>query len=294
MDKLQLKVEIRHKSNWHNETVRACRRSKFMCALVLALRKVPIYGPGGGGEPLGGASNPSYSVTVPDTFAVNARDKASADKEAKRLVPTPKKEDEAKSSDTDLGTATEKDAAESLNRRRPTEDSGAPLWSSTRDDHTLNDNARDSSLERHRSDDINDLRQGLLKRESTRGRRRPGESVPPMPNQSGYSGIGVTASSPINATNQGFMASATQVLDEESELAMHYQPQQQQGGYSIYPAVSAQSQSQFPGGVGSGQGNNLYSGSSAPSGQPQSNTLRRLSLGFKPQRQGSLGSRLGS
>ena len=49
MDKLQLKVEIRHKSNWSNETVRAARRSKFMCALVLALRKVPIYPPGGGG-----------------------------------------------------------------------------------------------------------------------------------------------------------------------------------------------------------------------------------------------------
>jgi hypothetical protein len=46
MDKLELRVDIRHKSNWSNETVRAARRSKFMCALVLAMRKVPIRSPG--------------------------------------------------------------------------------------------------------------------------------------------------------------------------------------------------------------------------------------------------------
>ena len=48
MNKLQLTMEIRHKSNWAIESVRAARRSKFMCALVLALRKVPVYPPGGG------------------------------------------------------------------------------------------------------------------------------------------------------------------------------------------------------------------------------------------------------
>ncbi|KAJ5143686.1 Mechanosensitive ion channel MscS [Penicillium bovifimosum] len=46
MDKLQLCVDIRHKSNWSNETIRAARRSKFMCALVLAVRKVQVRGPG--------------------------------------------------------------------------------------------------------------------------------------------------------------------------------------------------------------------------------------------------------
>ncbi|OOQ82354.1 serine/threonine protein kinase [Penicillium brasilianum] len=46
MDKLELSVDIRHKSNWSNETVRAARRSKFMCALVLAMRKVSIRAPG--------------------------------------------------------------------------------------------------------------------------------------------------------------------------------------------------------------------------------------------------------
>ncbi|KAJ5502313.1 Mechanosensitive ion channel MscS [Penicillium fimorum] len=46
MDKLQLRVDIRHKSNWSNETIRAARRSKFLCALVLAVRKVQVRGPG--------------------------------------------------------------------------------------------------------------------------------------------------------------------------------------------------------------------------------------------------------
>ncbi|KAJ5113268.1 hypothetical protein N7456_001802 [Penicillium angulare] len=46
LDKLQLQVDIRHKSNWSNETVRAARRSKFMCALVLAMRKLKIRAPG--------------------------------------------------------------------------------------------------------------------------------------------------------------------------------------------------------------------------------------------------------
>ncbi|KAJ5214262.1 hypothetical protein N7449_001431 [Penicillium cf. viridicatum] len=46
MDKLQLRVDIRHKSNWSNETIRAARRSKFLCALVLAVRKIQVRGPG--------------------------------------------------------------------------------------------------------------------------------------------------------------------------------------------------------------------------------------------------------
>lgn len=50
MDKLELRVDIRHKSNWSNETVRAARRSKFMCALVLAIRKIPIRAPGATAE----------------------------------------------------------------------------------------------------------------------------------------------------------------------------------------------------------------------------------------------------
>ena len=115
MDKLQLKVEIRHKSNWHNETVRAARRSKFMRALVLALRKIPIYSPGGGAEPLGGPTNPSYCVTISDTWAAEARDKVSQAKESMRLVSS-------KLNKSSRGPAGGKEAAEAMNARKPTAD----------------------------------------------------------------------------------------------------------------------------------------------------------------------------
>jgi small-conductance mechanosensitive channel len=56
MDKLELTVSIRHKSNWANESIRAMRRSKFMCALVSAVRKIPIRAPGAAAEDAAGDS----------------------------------------------------------------------------------------------------------------------------------------------------------------------------------------------------------------------------------------------
>ncbi|KAK2759395.1 hypothetical protein FQN54_002873 [Arachnomyces sp. PD_36] len=88
MDKLELRIEIRHKSNWSNETVRATRRSKFMCALVLALRKVPIYGPAGSAAALGDAAKPSYSVAISEEQAQANRDAYDKGLEDARMVPT--------------------------------------------------------------------------------------------------------------------------------------------------------------------------------------------------------------
>ncbi|TQS32788.1 hypothetical protein Golomagni_06887, partial [Golovinomyces magnicellulatus] len=68
LDMMSLCITIKHKSNWHNDGVRATRRSKFMCALAVALKKIPIYGPGGGSDALGGPANPTYSVSVTDAF----------------------------------------------------------------------------------------------------------------------------------------------------------------------------------------------------------------------------------
>ena len=251
MDKLQLKVEIRHKSNWHNETVRAARRSKFMCALVLALRKVPIYGPGGGGEPLGGPTNPGYSVSVPDSWASEAREKAGKAKESRRLVRT-KSTSTAKSTSGELASAAEEKAAEAMNARKPTADAEqhrdedvAP-WNSSLDNNTLN--SREGSLERHRSNDIDTLREGLVKRQSTRGRRRPGEAMPALPAGS-RPGLMLTAASP---SRESFMGAVSETLDEEAELGLQpttsareyggnttYQPYQGQGTYSVYPPPSA-------------------------------------------------------
>ncbi|KAN0106706.1 hypothetical protein V8E51_009582 [Hyaloscypha variabilis] len=270
MDKLQLKVEIRHKSNWHNETVRAARRSKFMCALVLALRKVPIYGPGGGGEPLGGPTNPSYSVSIPDGLAAEARDKAAKAKEQKRLIPSSSTKPQGKSSSADLGSEKEENAAEQLNRRRPLDSIGDTAWTA-RDDVTLG--SREESLERQRSSDIDTLKQSLLKRESTRGRRRPGEVLPPMPSTSGP-GMTVTGPSPSRERADSrtmFLGGSSAYggsgagnvsgvrLDEEAELGIHptstsqasnnpyagysgYASQQPAaGGYSMFPPVAQQS-----------------------------------------------------
>jgi hypothetical protein len=271
MDKLQLKVEIRHKSNWHNETVRAARRSKFMCALVLALRKVPIYAPGGGGEPLGGPNNPSYSVAVSDELAAEAREKASQAKEAKRLIPSSSTKPQGKSSGAELGSKEEENAAEMLNRRRPLDSVGDTAWTA-RDDITLG--SREESMERQRSNDIDSLKQTLLKRESTRGRRKPGEVLPPMPSAVGP-GLSVTGPSPSRERADsrttflgggggayGGSAQGREVrLDEEAELGIHPtsssnnnpyasygvyapQPQQPTGGYSMYPQAAPQQQGQ--------------------------------------------------
>jgi hypothetical protein len=247
MDKLLLKIEIRHKSNWHNETVRAARRSKFMCALVLALRKVPIYGPGGGGEALGGPNNPGYSVAISDEWAAEARDKAKAAKEAKRLVPTAPKGEESEH---------DKEAAENMNARNPLEDAAHGTdgsFTSARDSQTFKEDIED----RKRNSEISELREGLLKRKSTRGRRRAGDHIPIVDTETEPN---ISVTSPRSYTS-GF--GNRDLLDEEAELGIHqthssgpldtygnqsqgYGPSQQpqQGPqYSIYPP---QTQGTYP------------------------------------------------
>jgi small-conductance mechanosensitive channel len=87
LKQLDLRVEIRHKTNWSDESLRAYRRSKFMCALLSAMRKVPIAGPGGDGPVAGTLQNPNYAVSIPDEVAHAARAQFDADKDAKRLFP---------------------------------------------------------------------------------------------------------------------------------------------------------------------------------------------------------------
>ncbi|KAI1382757.1 Mechanosensitive ion channel-domain-containing protein [Hypoxylon trugodes] len=189
LDKLQLKIAIKHKSNWHNEAIRATRRSKFMCALTLALKKVPIYAPGGGGEALGGPTNPSYSVAVSDSDAAAARDKAGQEKEAKRMVrPTPERNPSTSNKSGDR----EAKAAQGLNTLDPAK-AAAEDWGYNRDDDSPDD-SRDASIERKRSNDIESMRLDLHKRESQRsgGRRRAGETLPPQSISENTPGFQVT------------------------------------------------------------------------------------------------------
>lgn len=269
MDKLQLRVEIRHKSNWHNETVRAARRSKFMCALVLALRKVPIYAPGGGGEPLGGPGNPGYSVSIDDTWAAAARDKAAKDKEAKRLVPTPVKEEDTssgKSTGVDVGNkSSEAAAAAAINSRKPTQEFDDSERDRDGDGDTLS--GRDDVLERKRSNDIDNLRQGLMKRQSTRGRRRPGDHLPSIPSSDGTPGMSLTQASPRRRDTFRKIRSKNESLDEEEEIG--YYPRQSQDGFRR-PSQDAYGGSRFaPGSTSLNYGQQSGITSSQPRQQQQ-------------------------
>ena len=212
LDKLVLYVAIRHKSNWHNDAVRASRRSKFMCALTLALKKVPIYAPGGGNETLGGPTNPTYSVAVTDEVAAKSRDDASKAKNNKRMVPAEEKKEEEAQED-------ELQAIKDFSSRPPVPDIGGH-WDS-RDDHTLA--SRDRSVEptqspeeRRRSRDIESLRSDLHKRESTRGRRRAGEGIANLTIGESAPRISMSQASP-RSPNLG-------TFDEEAETGMGMTP----------------------------------------------------------------------
>ena len=166
LDKLSLGISILHKSNWHDEMIRASRRSKFMCALASALKKIPIYAPGGGADALGAPENPTYSVTVSDDFAAKARQDSAKAKAEGRLVPPPGDPAEAKEAE---------DAAISgINSRPPVREMAATGQWDGQQQMLGSDLAREES---QRSRDIEGVRTDLLKRASTRGRRRVGESM---------------------------------------------------------------------------------------------------------------------
>lgn len=88
LQRLDLQVEIRHKSNFSNELLRSTRRNKFMCELLAAMRRIPIEPPGGSAPALGDPSNPAYSVAVSDVEAAEARKRHGVEVEEARLFPT--------------------------------------------------------------------------------------------------------------------------------------------------------------------------------------------------------------
>lgn len=176
MNKMKLKVDVRHKSNWSIESVRAARRSKFMCALVQALRKVPIYAPGGGGPSAGDKANPTYSVAISDSEARENKQKFDVDKDAKRMIPAANAGEEATgtSSATDfLSRSTieerERQQAEALNSRTVVVD---PMESGPED---MLSNI--GVIDRQRSHDLEEVK-NIMRRQSTRGRRKHNQVAP--------------------------------------------------------------------------------------------------------------------
>lgn len=168
MDKLELKIEILHKSNWANETVRAARRSKFMCALVLALRKVPIYGPGGGYAAAGNKANPTYSVAISDADAKENAQQFNDDKDKSRMIPLNKP---SSNHDNDRGASTGNDLLQVPSAGSIQKESAALQGLSKR--NVAVDAARDGDARQEAIDEV----RGLLRRESTTGRRRRSNSA---------------------------------------------------------------------------------------------------------------------
>lgn len=167
LDKLVLNFTICHKSNWHNSAVRSTRRSKFMCALALALKKVPIYAPGGGSEALGGPTNPTYSVAVSDAAAAKSREDAAKAKDSARMVPTPSTQ-----------TTKEHEEAET---KAVSELTSLPLNIETlNNDWNLQETLpgeEEGSSDPQRAREIAQIRTDLHKNQSQRGRRKAGDGI---------------------------------------------------------------------------------------------------------------------
>lgn len=81
---MDLRLEILHKSNWADERLRQERRSRFMCGLLSAMRKVPIWGPKGSDPPPGSPGCANYMVTIPHDQANEEREKWLARTEKKK------------------------------------------------------------------------------------------------------------------------------------------------------------------------------------------------------------------
>lgn len=220
MDKLSLKIEICHKSNWHNENVRAARRSKFMCALILALRKVPIYGPGGDGDELGGPSNPGYTVSVTDQWAADSRKKSSEEKETKRFIPISTGVETSKTqSQPDL--VTEPEAPGGQIKKGSENEKLSAIEKSDENEDTFGAHLRSENDQR--TCKIESLRQGLLKRQSTRGRRRPGEAIKSI-SQINSDMVSLAANNPVSNSQ----VVVNQNSDEENQIGMYRSSRQDQ------------------------------------------------------------------
>ena len=258
MNKMELQIEIKHKSNWANETLRSARRSKFMCALVLALRKIPIYAPGGGDAVLGSSDKPSYSVTVSDAEAAKARETYAETKEGKRLVPSQKSKALATSTSVDspdsdtappplryrLPPLAEQAALSDLNSRHPAADTA--LDDSDRGSQMSrvppSDDGR-SSLDRKTS--IEEVR-GLLRRQSTRGKRRPSGSAPYASAQGTQSGLGFSVPTPVQEGNDasseyfGQNPPSQQTLPQQQRYPSNdpylQQPRRSEMGVTVQPS----------------------------------------------------------
>lgn len=205
-----------------------------MCALVLALRKVPIYAPGGGGAALGSIDQPTYSVSVTDAEAAAKCEAFTKTKEEKRLVPTKKAGDAQAPNLVTSGSPDVNTSSASTLRNRggsvtspvnPT--SIAPMqetaaMNSLNARHPASDPAHDWENDSTRTTfptgqlnqgntDIDELRD-VLRRQSTRGKRRARGNTSSGGSAAAGPGPGIpTIAEPGSMTYGDYMASQGQV-----------------------------------------------------------------------------------
>ncbi|KAF2860352.1 hypothetical protein K470DRAFT_74795 [Piedraia hortae CBS 480.64] len=155
--KLVLQVEVKHKSNWANEAIRRARRNKFMCALITAIRAVPIYPPGGGVDDPGTKANPTYRVTISDEEAKKAAKDAEQERKDARLV-----------SKTESSTLFSP-VAQAISTGSGFSPIREEAWNLRDDSSTLGRTSIDEQ-------NIENVR-GILRRASTKGKRKPADTA---------------------------------------------------------------------------------------------------------------------
>lgn len=190
LDRMIIKLEIKHKSNWSNEQLTLQRRNKFFCALILILKRIPIYGAGKGDPSIGEEGKPMYTVAISDDKAQINMQRQTEAKLSSRWDTRREKEAAG-----DLGTSMD----EAINGRKAgmcEATSSTATATNGHESHTSSHmpsvpessepspkNRRAKSSAESRREDMEGVR-SLLKRESTKGRRKP---VPNSAGTQGYS-----------------------------------------------------------------------------------------------------------
>ncbi|KAK9428444.1 Mechanosensitive ion channel-domain-containing protein [Lipomyces doorenjongii] len=152
LDRMELRFSVRHKSNMANETLRAQRQNKFMCELIAACKKVPLYPPNVGDPLLGSFGQPTYSVMISDQEAQQRFAKAMKDKDDIKFKPQPADA----IADTEINVSAESGKS-----------TGVELTNSARLSHGPRDSITERASEIVQSQDI-------VRRQPTTGRRKPG------------------------------------------------------------------------------------------------------------------------
>ncbi|KAI9661171.1 MAG: hypothetical protein M1821_009498 [Bathelium mastoideum] len=287
MDKLELQVEIRHKSNWANETIRAARRSKFMCALVLALRKVPINSPAGGDAALGSKNQPTYSVAVSASVAEETRQAYLDKQDSDRLMPKNKPNPTITKNQSALSTGTdyfgsslkggnggsgslrsrEGRAIDGINERNPSRDvTRDELWAN-RDEE---DNTLDERNSAERNQDYEEVR-GLLRKASSSGKRRPSHEPPSKPGVPTIAEPGAYGQAPVAAMDYASQQKKQAAAVDQYGRNLTAQPPR--SGYTVQPGQAYPNPlAAYPTSPTTATSNNPYQTNNPYSAQPTQRT----------------------